>query len=499
MCFNRFGGAMLAVAALFTSLSPAALACTTIMVGKNASSDGSIIIARLEDYTYNNHPKRFVVVPRKENKDGAKLSFDNGVSVPAPKVSLRYTAMRDWNGDQFGNGGEYSEFGSNEAGLVLSATNSTEPNDKAAKADPLVADGGGVVEAILTDLILPQAKNAREAVALLGKYVETLGAGETNGIELADANEAWLFEVGSGHHWIAVRLPDDGYFNMSNGMRVQDADLTDTRNVMSSKGLAQFVAQHKLLDKVDQKRFNFAKAFGKIGDTYNTDREWLVQSKLTPSMKQAVRKQQYPFYMKADKKIDVKTIAGILRLDNYNGTPLAGKKGLRPIAVDRNIEAHIIQVRPSMPKELQVLSWQSLGNVRDSVFLPFYLDTLTSTPKVFQSGDDSYDSQSAWWAFRSISGLANANPQKYRPLIYGWRDKIEAGLYASQPGTDAMLKQVYAQDKNLAISTAQRLSIGTALWAVDQAHEMRSAIITDMTKSTEEKYTPAELEKIKAL
>lgn len=484
---------------LLSGFSSFSAACTTIMVGKNASSDGSIIIARLEDYSTNNHAKHFVIVPRKEYKEGDKLSFDNGVRIDAPKISLRYSAMRDWNGSHFGNGGEYSEFGSNEEGLVLSATNSTQPNDRVEKADPLIADGGGVVESILPDLILPQAKTAREAVQLLGKYVETLGAGETNGIQLVDANEAWLFEIGSGHHWIAVRLPDDGYFNMSNGMRIQDVNLSDAQNVMTSKGLLEFVNQHQLLDNLDAKRFNFAKAFGQIGDPYNVDREWLVQSKLTPSMKQAVREQQYPFYTKADKKIDVASIANILRLDGYQGTPLEGKEGLRSIATERNIEAHIIQVRPYMPKELQVLSWQSLGNVRDSVFLPFYLNVLTNTPKIFQQGKDSYDPQSAWWSFRGVTGLANANPEKYRPIIHEWRNKIEASLYANQSGIDKMLKELYAQDRNAAISSAERLSVGGALWAINQAQELFSNLVTDMTRSTEPKYTPEELEKIKAL
>ena len=380
----------LAAALLAGGFCQGALACTTIIAGRNATADGSVLVARLEDYTYNNHAKRFVVVPAQTYKDGDTLSFDNGVSVPAPKAGMRYTAMRDWNGDQRGALGPWSEFGANEAGVILSATNSTEPNDKAAKADPLVGDEGGVIEAILPDLILPQAKTAREGVELLGKYVETLGAGETNGIQIADDKEAWLFEIGSGHHWIAVRVPDDGYVVMANGMRVHDADLNDKANVLSSAGIAEFAEKHQLLDKVDPAKFNFAKAFGIVGDAYNVDREWLVQSKLEPGRKQDIRQQQYPFYTKPEKPISVEQVAAILRIDNYAGTPLDGKKPAgdqkqRPIAMERNVEAHILQVRPQMPKGLQVLSWQSLGNVRDGLLLPYYLESLRSTPRVCSS------------------------------------------------------------------------------------------------------------------
>lgn len=491
-------------AMLVAGMSQSALACTTIIAGRGATADGSVLVARLEDYTTNNHAKRFVVVPHQQYKDGDTLSFDNGVSVPAPKVGLRYTAMRDWNGDQFGALGQWSEFGSNEAGVVISATNSTSPNDRAAKADPLVADEGGVVEAIIPDLILPQAKTAREAVELLGHYVDTLGAGETNGIEIGDAKEAWLFEIGSGHHWIAVRVPDDSYVVMANGMRVHDVNLNDHANVIASKGIAGFVGKNQLLDKVDPARFNFAKAFGVVGDAYNVDREWLVQERLTPSHKQAIRQQQYPFLDKADKPISVPEVAAILRTDTYAGTPLDGKKPAdgqkqRPIAMERNVEAHILQVRGDMPKGLQVLSWQSLGNVRDGLLLPYYLESLRSTPQAFQQGNDDYDGQSAWWTFRSLTSLAHSNDARYMPVLHAWRDRIEGSLTTAQPATDAMLKTLAAKDPEAARAYAERFSNGTALWALDQAKTLQSHFMTDLTRSTELNYSPEELEKIKHL
>ncbi|WP_371230513.1 C69 family dipeptidase [Pseudomonas sp. QE6] len=494
----------LTAALLVGGLCQSALACTTIIAGRKATADGSVLVARLEDYTYNNHAKRFVVVPPQQYKDGDTLSFDNGVSVPAPKSGMRYTTMRDWNGDQRGALGPWSEFGANEAGVILSATNSTEPNEKAAKADPLVADEGGVIEAILPDLILPQAKTAREGVELLGKYVETLGAGETNGIQIADDKEAWLFEIGSGHHWIAVRVPDDGYVVMANGMRVHDADLNDKANVLSSAGIAEFAEKHQLLDKVDPAKFNFAKAFGIVGDAYNVDREWLVQNKLEPGRKQDIRQQQYPFYTKPEKPISVEQVAAILRIDSYAGTPLDGKKPAgdqkqRPIAMERNVEAHILQVRPQMPKGLQVLSWQSLGNVRDGLLLPYYLESLRSTPRVFQQGSDDFDEHSAWWTFRSLTSLAHANDKQYMPLLHGWRDRLEGSLRAAQPAQDEMLKALAQKDGEAARAAAERFSNGTALWALDQAGVLRANILTDLTKSTEQNYSPEELEKIKHL
>lgn len=81
-------------------------------------------------------------------------------------------------------------------------------------------------------------------------------------------------------HWIAVKVPDDSYAMIANGLRIHGVDL-DAPDVMHSKGLLDFVKQHKLLEKPDASSFNFAKAFGVIGDVYNVDREWLGQSMLT--------------------------------------------------------------------------------------------------------------------------------------------------------------------------------------------------------------------------
>ena len=139
---------------------------------------------------------------------------------------------------------------------------------------------------------------------------------------------------------------------------------------MHSEGLLDFVKQHKLLDKPDASSFNFAKAFGVIGDVYNVDREWLGQSMLTPSQVQDTREQQYPLFMKPDDKISVKDVASVLG-STYEGTKLADK-GERPIRVERQLESHIIQLRPDMPQEFQGIIWQSYGVLSESVLVPLY-------------------------------------------------------------------------------------------------------------------------------
>ena len=279
-----------------------------------------------------------------------------------------YSAIPDWDAKTVDSDGKfYEERGINEHNVAISATTSAEVNDKVSKVDPLVDNG--VIEAIIPSLILPRAENAKQAVELLGHYIETYGAGEGNSLYIADINEAWLFEIGSGHHWIAVKVPDDSYAMIANGLRIHGVNLTD-KDVLHSQGIFEFVEHHKLLDKADKKSFNFAKAFGVIGDEYNVDREWLGQKMLTPSKYQQSRLAQYPLFMKPDEKISVQDVAEVLSA-TYDGTALEGK-AKRPIRVERQLESHIIQLRPQMPDDLQGVIWQSFGVLPESVLVPLY-------------------------------------------------------------------------------------------------------------------------------
>ncbi|CAJ1887295.1 C69 family dipeptidase [Aeromonas salmonicida] len=476
-------------ATLLTLLGTSADACTGLIVGKGASADGSVMIARNEDFGVNNWNKYLAFRPAQQN-EGKVWKLGNGLEVPMAKAFLAYSAIRDWDATISDPAGKYyEERGINEFNVALSATTSAEVNDKAQKADPLIEKG--VIEAIIPTLILPQARSAKEGVALLGRYVEQYGTGEGNSLYLADVNEAWLMEIGSGHHWIAVRVPDDSYAMVANGLRIHGVNL-DSADVLHSPKLLEFVREHKLLDNADPKDFNFAKAFGVIADPYNVDREWLGQKMLTASHQQATRQAQYPLFMKPDAPIAVPDVAKVLSA-TYEGTPLAGKAE-RPIRIDRQLESHVIQLR----KELQGLIWQSYGVLAESVMVPLY-SPLESYPLPYRIGSDSYSDDSAYWQFRSLTALANTNPDKYLPLLRGVWSKESAKLYKEVAVLDKTLKQTYANDKATALGLAADYSYGQLEQTYQMAKELRYKLMTDLTKSTEKKYSEEEFKKIMSL
>jgi dipeptidase len=488
------GRRTLGVALLITTLVGVqqALACTGIIVGSSTSENGSIVIARNEDFPHNNWAKHMVVRPAEEHGEGATWEFGSGLTVAKPTSTLKYTAMPDWDASFAGTGaGPYEEVGVNSANVAVTATYSADSNDKSKSADPFVKVG--IEESVIPTLLLSQATSARHAVEMLGNYVETIGATEADGLAVADQTEAWLIEIGSGHHWIAVRVPEDAYVVHANALSIYDVDLTDSKNVLHSKGLVDHVRQHALLKTVDETNFDFAGAFGVLGDPYNTDRIWLDQHILSPSIEQPTRAQRYPLFMKPDESIGVLDIARMLRAD-YTGTPLEGTAE-RIVGIDRNVEAHIIEMRPDMPPEIASVIWQSIGSVSDSTFIPIY-GAITETPQAYRVGTDEYDAESAYWRFRSIGALLNSNEGKYRAALHDLRDRAEQRLVATLPHVDRAIVEMLEQDRSVGLWFANLYSNALALKVLERASEIRSKLITEITKSTEKEYNAEEWSKI---
>lgn len=467
-----------------------ASACSAVIVGKSASKNHSIFIARNEDFGDNNWAKHMVYHPAKTT-NGGQWEVGDGLVVPMPKHFYAYSAMPDWDARTSNKEGKYfEERGVNEFNVAISATNSADVNEKAKKADPLVKKG--VSEALIPSLILPQVKTAKEGVKLLGKYVAEYGASEGNILYFADKNELWMMEIGSGHHWIAVKVPDDAYVMVANALRIHDINLKSA-DVLHSKGLFEFVKKHKLLKKPNKKSFNFAKAFGVMGDRYNTDRVWLGQKMLSPSIKQKPLQDQYPLFQKPDKPIDIEQIKAVLSSD-YKGTEIE-KTAKRPMRVERQLETHILEVRADAPKPLQVVTWQSLGVLSESLLVPIY-STVTEFPQAYRIGEDNYDDNSAYWKFRSLTTLANIDPNKYYPFIHKTLAVKQKQIINRFNAFDKTLAN---KNSNEAIAESMKFSTDELNTAVKTATELKSKIMTDLTKVTEKKYTEKEKNAIMAL
>ena len=198
------------------------MACTTILVGKNASYDGSTMIARNDDSGAGHYmPKKFVVV-HPEERQKVYRSVISHVEIELPDNPLRCTSMPNAVDGE----GIWAASGVNAKNVAMTATETITSNPRVLGADPLVVyepakDGkeekaGGIGEEDIVYIVLPYITSAREGVKRLGSLLETYGTYEMNGIAFQDKDEIWWLETIGGHQWIARRVPDDVYVVMPN-------------------------------------------------------------------------------------------------------------------------------------------------------------------------------------------------------------------------------------------------------------------------------------------
>lgn len=186
------------------------MGCTTILVGKKASADGSTIMARTDDSGHGSfEAKRFEVIAP-EDLPKTYRSVLSHVEIPLPETGLRYTRFPDADTHK----GLWAGAGINSARVSMTATETLTSNERVLGADPLVElreaqgeegqDGfvpeqpGGIGEEDMVVLVLPYIKTAREGVLRLGKLLQQYGTYEMNGIGFADNDDVWWLETVGG-------------------------------------------------------------------------------------------------------------------------------------------------------------------------------------------------------------------------------------------------------------------------------------------------------------
>ena len=306
----------------------------------------------------------------------------------------------------------------------MTATESIFAKPEVLAVDPYNEESG-ITEDDIPDVILPQCRTAIEGVKLLGHIVEEVGAGEGFGVAFVDKDGIWWFETGSGHQWIAQKLPQDKYYTTGNQGRLQDYD-PDSSEMMASPTLVSFAQEHGFYKPETDGAFNFSKVYTRNDERdriYNDPRVWQIQKRFNPSLVQDPHDgRNFPVYLKPEAKISLSDIRSIMR-DHYEGTEhdpytngLNGKEPWRPISVFRTYETHIMHVRPWLPKEIGEVVYLALGMADLSVFVPFYAG-LEKEPMSYQVGTADADSFSAFWKFKRLQTLAMQDYAMLAPIV----------------------------------------------------------------------------------
>ncbi len=250
------GGKAAAPAASPAAAQPVQHWCNFVLAGKNATTDGSVLMGYNNDWAPNNYTYLQVV--------------------PGDATHYQYVRVLTL--------GSVPEGGINVKQLGVNFGTATTLDSAVLAADPFVKKGYG---GEIWDTILQKCATAQQALALLSQMSQTgFTAGAAGSFGIADPNEAWTFELLGGHHWVAQRVPDNAVLAHPNIVVVRQINLSDTANFRGSSDLQSF-AQSIGRYSPSEGPFDVAWAYHDrdvLQSYYNTDRLWGAFDLVAPSL-----------------------------------------------------------------------------------------------------------------------------------------------------------------------------------------------------------------------
>jgi len=347
--------------------------CFAVLAGKNASADGSVLVAHNEDDS-GEQLLNWYVVDREKHRPGERLALRGGGNVEQVPVTCKYLWLEL-------PGMEVSDSFLNENGVMIAsdACPSREERED-------YTDGGILYE--LRCLAAQRARSASDAVDLMGGLIERFGYADSGRSYLvADKTEAWVLCAVRGRRWVAARVPDDSVAVIANCFTLDHVDLNDTRNYRGSKDIVTYAVSRGWYDPQKDGEFSFRRAYATPGSRAHPDnikRQWAALRRLTG--KEFAREPDALPFAVAPKpgKISLTDLFAVLS-DHYEGTEVdertAQKKGhLGGICRDDTQYGVVAQLRADMSTELGSLLWVAQYRPCGNVFLPWY-SGMTKIPK----------------------------------------------------------------------------------------------------------------------
>ena len=445
---KKLAMAVAMTAALTAAAAISASACTTIYVGADRTQEGTPFVARTEDYGQNMNKLWFV----KETGHWKKgTTYVGCPEYGAFEWTFRHDSYRfthftndtlyDGVCPECGQGSKespvdhpsYTEFGTNEKGVSVSATETIYGREEITKSiDPFVQDKKdgkvGIEETDIPTILLAEADSARAGVDLLLEIYRDYGAYFASGVFISDQNETWYIENCSGTQYVAIRLPDDMIFLEPNMAVIGRVNLNDENIIASDKlievaeqagtfvgdkdkGVIDFRASYAgRQDRVDQRMVDglnyLNKAYG-----YTADQLLADNSRFTIT------------------NVDEKDAVTALRTaivtdrtgDKLDKNDVFGYYKLSTIGKPSNQEIEIFQLFKDRSVETGTVGWVGVGNMSHNVFVPYY-------PMLITDSSDLYS------GYQVSTATVTKSAQKPASGFYTWqKDRNGDEWFVSYP------------------------------------------------------------------
>ncbi len=357
--------------------------CFSVLIGKDASQDGSVMLAHNED-DWGDRVVNWYKVPRQvQTFQNDSITFKRGHKIAQiPKTnSFLWLEIPEL---------EFSDTYMNEHGIVVTSNACISREDKAE-----IEEGG--IGYWLRRLIAERAKTALEAVILTGELVERIGyASSGRTYSIADANEIWMLSVVKGKHWIAQRVPDKEVAIIPNYYTISKVDLSDSDNFLGSEDLVDYAIARSWYNPEKEGEFNFRRAYSdqdNLKNLGNKARHWTSINAL--SQKQYVINDEFPFSFVPKKKLALPDVYKVLR-NHYEETDFNSisadtnfnphKQETMSVCSNTNQYGFVAQLRNWMPTDLGSVMWIAPRRPCSQSFIPIYAG-ITNLPKKLAKTD----------------------------------------------------------------------------------------------------------------
>jgi dipeptidase len=387
--------------------------CSTVIVGRNASESGFVMVGHNEDDGGRQIVNFYKVAFRDYEKDDV-VRFKDGAVEQQDSHSYSYLWLEM-------PGQDFADSYMNQNGVLITS-NSCPSKEQYGE----IVDGG--IGFDLRRLIAERALSARYGVELAGRLVEKWGynaSGRT--YTIADKNEAWLFAVVRGKNWVAERVPDDNVAFIPNYYTIRKINLEDNDNFLASHDLIGYAQRRGWYDPDKDSIFDFSAVYASdraLTSMANKGRMWVGVNQL--SGKNYKVDDSFPFSFTPKHKISMKEMYTVLS-NHYEGTGLDDSDGYKNgsphsnktqcICASTQQLSFVAEMRSNLPWEIGGRIWIAPRRGCVNVYMPFYFgvtvipESLTmDTPEMalkmhFQRPESIYERNDsmAWWNFVEVA------------------------------------------------------------------------------------------------
>ncbi|MEE1112632.1 MAG: C69 family dipeptidase [Bacteroidales bacterium] len=469
---------ILAISAFFSQ----SFACTSILVTRKASKNGSTMIT----YAADSHTRYgdLYYLPGGVHKPGEMIQiFDYGDGRPLiqiPQVERTFTVIRN----------------ANEVGLGITETTFGGRAELESKTPAI--DYGSLIR-----LALQRASSAREAIKVIAELTETYGycsSGES--FSIADDKEVWIMEIiGKGEEkgavWVAMKIPE-GYISAhANHARITTFPLQSKKDYksISSKNLkhifrpeVEVVYSHDVITFARKKgyftgkdqEFSFSDTYAPINFSAARGceaRVWSIFRRCNSQMQQYEDyalgynlQNRMPLWIVPDQKLTVQDVMELMR-DHFQGTKMDMRQDLgagpfncpyrwrpmdftvngqeyvheRAISTQQTGFSMVIESREHMPTFAKGLMWFGVDDTYSTVYMPIYTSMLNVNEHL-QEGNGAmieYSESSMFWLFNFVTNFAYTRYSDMIKDIRKVQKRLEASYMADVNNFDKKILRLY--------------------------------------------------------